>query len=158
MPLLGEQVWRRWARDTLERDGSSLEGALGSRSRQDLARGGVQPPSEAEPLPWGRPALERGGTSPEGRPAFEGGGTSPERATGPRARRSCTGTAPYPSSGAEFRPRVARPIVWWAVGLWVCFARVLYECKRVFPGYLGDPHGCPRQNLRQQHKRNHLAN
>jgi hypothetical protein len=78
----------------------------GTRSRGRLAldrdgalrEGGVQPPSEAEPRPRGRPALERGGTSPEG-------------ATGLRARRSCTGTALYPSSGAEFRPRVARPIV-----------------------------------------------
>jgi hypothetical protein len=25
------------------------------------------------------------------------------------------------------------------------FAFVLYEDKRVFPGYLGDPYGCPRQ-------------
>jgi hypothetical protein len=28
-----------------------------------------------------------------------------------------TGVASYPSSEAEFRPRVARPIVWWVVGL-----------------------------------------
>jgi hypothetical protein len=40
---------------------------------------------------------------------------------------------------------VARPIVWWAVGPWVCLARVFYEFKQVFPGCLGDPHGCPRQ-------------
>jgi hypothetical protein len=130
MPLPGEQVWRRRARDTLKRDGSSLEGALVSRSRRGLTRGGFQPPSEVEPHPRGRPAPERGGTLPEGE-------------TGPQARRSCTGTAPYPSNGAEFRPRVARLIVWRAVGPWVCLARVFYECKRVFPGCLG---GCPRHN------------
>jgi hypothetical protein len=72
-------------RAALDRDGASCEG-------------GIQPPSEAEPRSRGRPTLERGGTSPEG-------------ATGPRARRSCTGEAPHPSSEAEFRPRVAEPIV-----------------------------------------------
>jgi hypothetical protein len=75
----------------LDRDGASLGG------------GGVQPPSEAESSLRGRPTLERGGASPEGE-------------TGPRARQSRTSAAPYPSSEAEFRPRVARPIVWWAVG------------------------------------------
>jgi hypothetical protein len=75
----------------LDRDGASLEGASSPRARRNLTRGGA-------------PALERGGTSPEG-------------PTGPRARRSCTSMAPYPSSGAEFRPRVARPIIWWVVCL-----------------------------------------
>jgi hypothetical protein len=139
MPLPEEQVWRWRARDALERDGDSLEGALGSRSRQSLARGR-------------RPAPERGGVPLEGRPTLERDGTSPEGKTGPRARRSCTGVAPCPSSGAEFRPTVARPIVWWVVGPWICFARVFrfvcvcffYEFKWVFPGCLGDPHGCPR--------------
>jgi hypothetical protein len=73
------------ARDALERDGGSLEGASGSRSRRGLARGG-------------RLAPERDGTSLEG-------------ATDPRARRICTGAAPYPSSRAELCPRVAGPIV-----------------------------------------------
>jgi hypothetical protein len=40
--------------DALERDGNSLEGAFGSRSRRGLARGG-------------HPALERGGVPLEGR-------------------------------------------------------------------------------------------
>jgi hypothetical protein len=69
-----------------------------------LYEGGVQPPSSTESRSRGRPTLERDGTSPEG-------------ATGPRAGRSCTGATPFPSSGAESRPRVARPIVWWAMGL-----------------------------------------
>jgi hypothetical protein len=75
-----------------------------SRGRSALDRGGasrergVQPPSEAESRWRGRPTLERDGTSLEG-------------ATDPRARRSCTGAAPYPSSEAEFRPRVAGLIV-----------------------------------------------
>jgi hypothetical protein len=87
----------------LERGGTSLKGAFSSRSRRDLARGGVQPPSEAESRSRGRPAPERGGTLPEG-------------ATSPRARWSFTSAAPCPSSEAEFRPGVARPTVWWAVG------------------------------------------
>jgi hypothetical protein len=109
MLLPEEQVWRRRAHDALEQEGISLKGALGSRSRRGLARGGVQPPSEAKPHPRGRPPSDAE-PHPRGRPALERGGTSPEGATGPRARRSCTGTAPYPSSGVEFRPRVARPI------------------------------------------------
>jgi hypothetical protein len=60
--------------------------------------GGVQPPSEADSRSRWCPTPERDVTSPEG-------------ATSPRARQSCTGAAPCPSSGAEFRPRVARPIV-----------------------------------------------
>jgi hypothetical protein len=63
-----------------------------------LSEGGVPPPSEAESRSRGRPTLLRDGTSLEG-------------VTDPRARRICTGAAPYPSSGAEFRPRVAGPIV-----------------------------------------------
>jgi hypothetical protein len=86
-----EPKTRSRGRSALDRDGASCEG-------------GVQAPSEAEACSTGRLTLERDGTSPEG-------------ATGPRARRSCTGAALYPSIGAEFRPRVARPIVWWAVGL-----------------------------------------
>jgi hypothetical protein len=66
--------------------------------------------SEAEPYSRGRPAPGRGGTSPEG-------------ATGPRARQGFTSTALFPSSEAEFRPRVVRPIVWWAVGPWVYLVR-----------------------------------
>jgi hypothetical protein len=52
-------------------------------SEADPARGGVQPLSEAEPHLRGRPALERGGTSPEG-------------ATGPRARQNLTRGASSP--------------------------------------------------------------
>jgi hypothetical protein len=58
---------------------------------------------EAETRSRGRPALERGGTPPEG-------------VTSPRARRRFASAAPRPSSEVEFRPRVARPTVWWAVG------------------------------------------
>jgi hypothetical protein len=86
-----ETETRSRGRLALDRDGASREG-------------GVLPPSEAEFRSRGRPTLERDGISPEG-------------ATGPRARRGCTEAAPCPSSGAEFRPRVAMPIVWWVVGL-----------------------------------------
>jgi hypothetical protein len=84
--------------DALERDGNSLEGVFGSRSRRGLARGGL-------------PALERGGVPLEGRPTLERDGSPLEGAIDPRARRICTEAASYPSSGAEFYPRVARPIV-----------------------------------------------
>jgi hypothetical protein len=115
--------------------------ALNAPCRRSRYGGGgpVMPSSDTETRSRGRPALDRDGASREGgvqppsetksrsrvRPTLKRDGTSPEGATGPRARRSCTGAAPYPSSGAEFRPRVARPIVWWVVGPWVCFARVV---------------------------------
>jgi hypothetical protein len=86
------------ARDALERDGNSLEGAFGSRSRRGLARGGS-------------PALKRGGVPLQGLPTLERDGSPLEGAIDPRARRICTEAVPYPSSGAEFFPRVARPIV-----------------------------------------------
>jgi hypothetical protein len=105
--------------DILERDENSLEGALSSRSRRDLARGGVQPPSEAESRSRGCPAPERGGTSLEG-------------ATGSRARQSFTSAAPRPLSEAEFRLRVAGPTVWWVVGPWVYLARVVRFVLRLF--------------------------
>jgi hypothetical protein len=69
----------------LEQDGNSLEGAFGSRSRWGLARGWA-------PSPRARRSPARGSYNP-------------------RARRICTEVAPYPSSGAEFRLRVAGPIV-----------------------------------------------
>jgi hypothetical protein len=72
MPPSGEQVWRRRARDALERDGNSLEGALGSRSRRGLARGGL--------------------------PAPERGGVPLEEASGPRARRNLTREGDRPTS------------------------------------------------------------
>jgi hypothetical protein len=106
MPLLGEQVGRRWAREVLERGRTSLEGAFSSRSRRDLARGGVQHPSEAESRSRGSPNPTRGGASLEG-------------ATSPRAKRSFISAAPCPSSKAEFHPRVARPTIGgpWAHGI-----------------------------------------
>jgi hypothetical protein len=50
MPLPEEQVWGQRACDALERDGNSLEGALGSLSRRGPARAG-----------GGGPAPGRGG-------------------------------------------------------------------------------------------------
>jgi hypothetical protein len=90
--------------------------------------------SEAESHPRGRPALERGGVSPEGapsprarrnttrggvrpsseaeshprgRPALERGGVSPEGAPSPRVRWSLGDMAAYPSSKVGFRSRGA---------------------------------------------------
>jgi hypothetical protein len=75
--------------------------------------------SEAEPRSRGPPAPERGGASlggGGGGPAHGRGRTSPEGATSPRARRRFASAVSCPSSEAEFRPRVAGPTVWWAVG------------------------------------------
>jgi hypothetical protein len=90
----GEWVQELRTRKNLERGGASSEGASNPRARWSLTRGGVQPSSEAESDPRGRPALERGRVSPEG-------------AYSPRARRSLGDMAVYPSSEAEFRPRGA---------------------------------------------------
>jgi hypothetical protein len=89
IPLSGEQVWRRRARDVLERDGNSLEGAFSSRSRRDLARGGVQLSIETGPRSRGRPAPERGGILLEGAPS-------------PQERRNLTRGGDRPSSEAKF--------------------------------------------------------
>jgi hypothetical protein len=114
-------------RSALDRAGTSLEG-------------GAQPPSEAESRARGRPAPERGGTSPEG-------------VTNPQARRSFTSAAPCPSSEAgSARGWLGRLLGGpWARGFISrvflgSFAFVFYEDKRVFPGCLGDPYGCPRQS------------
>jgi hypothetical protein len=91
MPLPEEQVWRRRARDPLERDGSRgrssldrggasrerwgpaperggvpLEGTSDPRARRNLTRGGVQPPSEVELYRGGAIPLQRSGVPPEG--------------------------------------------------------------------------------------------
>jgi hypothetical protein len=58
------------AHDAHERDGNSLEGAFGSRSRRGLSRGG-------------RPAVERGGVPLEGRPPLEQDGSPLEGAIDP---------------------------------------------------------------------------
>jgi hypothetical protein len=124
------------ARDALERDGNLLEGAFGSRSRRGLTRGG-------------RPALERGGvpsseTDPHsrGRSTHERGGFVQRRRCTPRAERSSArGWLGRSSDGP------------WARGFVLCmclglFAFVFYEFKRVSPGCLGDPYGCPRHMVR----------
>jgi hypothetical protein len=75
MLLPEEQVWRRRACEPLERDGTSLEGALGSRPRRGLAREGVssprarQTPARGSSDPRARRNLTRGG-----RPTYERGG------------------------------------------------------------------------------------
>jgi hypothetical protein len=109
---------RSRGRSALDRDGTSLEGVSSPRARRNPARRGDRPSSEAEPHPRGRPALERG-------EAF-------------------TRAAPAPSSEAEFRPKVSRPLVWWAVGPLVYLMRVVrfvrilfYEGKWVSPNCLG---------------------
>jgi hypothetical protein len=48
MPLSGERVWGRRAREAIEQGGTSPEGATGPRARRNLTRGGTQLSSEAE--------------------------------------------------------------------------------------------------------------
>jgi hypothetical protein len=98
MPRSGEQVRGRRARESLERGGDSPEGVTNPRARRNLTRGGDGPSSEAEPLPRGRPALERGGPRPRGRLALERAGV-------------LVSAVLCPSSETEFRPRVAGPTV-----------------------------------------------
>jgi hypothetical protein len=138
------------------------------RARLSFTRGGVRPSSGRSLTRGGHPALERSGVSLEGRPALERSGVSPEGASGPRARRSLGDMAVYPSSEAGFRSRGAwadrfggPPRLLRAVGpchravivlgvtydLWARLCFVICERKWVFPGYLGDPYGCPRQSL-----------
>jgi hypothetical protein len=99
-----EWVWERQARESLERGGTSPEGASGPRARQNLTRGGGEPvraSSEAEPHRGGvRPSSETE-PHPRGRPALERGGTSPEGASGPRARWNLNRGGVQPSSEAE---------------------------------------------------------
>jgi hypothetical protein len=98
-------AWRGFAFDpgtsgVSEHIFNSLVGGAGAgaaslrrpRARRRFTRGGIQPSSEAEIRPRGRPALERGGDSPEG-------------ASSPRARRRFARGGVQPSSEAEIRPR-----------------------------------------------------
>jgi hypothetical protein len=80
MPLSGEQVQRQRAHKALERGRTSPEGgnhptseaephpegATGPRARRNLARGGVQPPIEAEVCLCSAAPLERSGVLLEG--------------------------------------------------------------------------------------------
>jgi hypothetical protein len=105
---------------------SSLEGVSGPRARRSLTRGAVQPSSVAKSHPRGRPALERGGISPEG-------------VTSPRARWSLARRGVQPSSEVEFyhcdvvsleRNGISPEggwgwLFWWAVGA----ARSVGPCR-----------------------------
>jgi hypothetical protein len=121
-----EMETRSRGRSALDRDEASREGASSPRARWNPARGGVQPSSKAEPHPRGRPALERGEVVPG-------------RRRTPRAERSSARGWLGRLSGG---PRVRGFVLRMCLG---SFAFVFYGFKRVFPGYLGDPHGCPRQ-------------
>jgi hypothetical protein len=128
-------------RNALEQGGNSLEGAFDPRSRQGPARGGVQPPSEAESRSGVvRPSSD---TEPHSRwrPTHERGGFVPGRRRTPRAKQS--------SAGGWLGRLFVGP---WARGFVLCtclglFVFVFYEFKRVSPGCLGDPHGYPRHDI-----------
>jgi hypothetical protein len=121
-------------------DGNSLEGALGSRPRQGLAR-------EAASNPRARRSPARGSSDPRVRRNLSRGGDQPTS----EADLYRGGAVPLERSGVP-------PEGGWAdcltgrgsVGLFCAcvlgsFAFIFYELKRVSPGCLGDPHGCPRQ-------------
>jgi hypothetical protein len=78
--MLWSREWARVprARGDLERGGDSPEGAFSRRARWRFARGGVQPSSEVEIRPKGRPALKQGGDLVVRRLALERGGSSLE--------------------------------------------------------------------------------
>jgi hypothetical protein len=98
MPLPEGQVWGRWPVTP------SIETESRSRGRLALDRDGAS----RERV---HPALERGGVPLEGCLILERDGSPLEGVIGPRERWVCTEAGPYPSSGAEFCPRVAGPIV-----------------------------------------------
>jgi hypothetical protein len=124
----------------------------------------VMPSSETETRSRGLLALNRHGASREGgRPAPKRGRVLLEGASVPRARWNLTRGGDWPSSearlywggpvslersgvppeGGQADCLVGRGFVLRVrSGL---FAFVFYEFKRVSPGCLGDPHGCPRQ-------------
>jgi hypothetical protein len=116
----------------------------------------VRASSEAEPHPRGRPALERGGTSPEGAFSPRARRNLTRGVTSPRARWGFVRAVPCPSSEAEFRPR--GPGLTVLVGRWgrqvrgplplgrdcvcLCFVSLFaLFCERngFSPGRLGDP-------------------
>jgi hypothetical protein len=130
----------------------------GTSSEADLTRGGVQPPSEAEPHPRGdwpssEAGLNRGGARPSseaeprprGRLALGRGGVLLARCCAPRAKRSfargCLGRLFWWAAGAT--KVVITLCVFWACKF-VC-VHVFYGRKWVSPDSLGDPYGCPRQ-------------
>jgi hypothetical protein len=55
-----------WSGEQAQHHGPEVGDPREPRARRSPARGGVQPSSEAESRTRGRPALERGGVSPEG--------------------------------------------------------------------------------------------
>jgi hypothetical protein len=96
-------------------------------------------------------------SSPEGALSPRARRTSPEGALRPRARRAPLVGASIPRAGRTSPEGASAVPPWWAAGAtwvvsvscalgsWVspCFA--FFACfKRVSPGYLRDPYGCPR--------------
>jgi hypothetical protein len=131
---------RSRGRSALDRDRTSLEGAFSPRARRNLAQRGAQPPSEAESCSRGRPAPERGGTSRKGMTSPRARRSLSVRCRAPRAKRSSARGWPGRLSDGPWAHRFISRV------LLGSFAFVFYEGKRVFPGCLWDPYGCPRQS------------
>jgi hypothetical protein len=99
MPRSGEQIGGgKPAR-------ASSEAEIRSRGRLALERGGASP--EGASSPRVRRSLTRGGASLEGASSPRARQSLTRGASSPRARRSFVSAVSYPSSEAEFRPRMA---------------------------------------------------
>jgi hypothetical protein len=119
MPVHGGRSGDDVRAGALER-GDPRRGGVEPSSEADLARGGVGPSSEAD--------LARGSVYPSSEANLARGGI--RRAT----LAGC--------GGHQGRDRVVRVFQVCRLVRVLCF---FAGFKRVSPGYLGDPHGCPRQ-------------
>jgi hypothetical protein len=125
-----ETETRSRGRLALDRGGASREEGVQPSSEAESRSRVVRPSSETEPHSRGRPTHERGGFVPGRRHT-------------PRAERS--------SARGWLGRLFDGPWVRGSVGLFCAcvlgsFTFIFYELKRVSPGCLGDPHGCPRQD------------
>jgi hypothetical protein len=125
-------------RPALDRDGTSLEGASSPRARRNPAQGGDQPPSEAGPHPRG--------DQPSSEAEFYQRGIVPLERSGVPSE----GGLGRLSGGPWARGFISRAFLG-------SFAFVFYEGKRVLLGCLGDPYGCPRQEIYDKNMRKVVA-
>jgi hypothetical protein len=139
-PVGGAGMGRRPATPSSETDTRSRERLVPDRDGASCEGGGGRPALERGGVPLaGCPTLERDGPHSRGRSTLERGGFIPRQRRTPRAEQSSArGWLGRFSDGS------------WARGfvLFVClclFAFVFHEFKRVSPGCLGHPYGCPRQ-------------
>jgi hypothetical protein len=115
------------------------------RARRAPPEGVLSPRARRTLLEDQGSALERGGPRPRGRQGLERGGPHPrERLTlerrGPHSR-----SVPLCRPGRPRGPPGAWSCLVCVLGAWVdSWFAFFAGFKRVSPGYLGDPYGCPR--------------